>query len=379
MPAMPHLSPCSFARLLRSIFIAAVTAAAALSGAHAGEARPWLVGMQGLQFEDAARRDWGGHGARPISALVWYPAADTAREADWEAGIYTAGRNARGAAMREGEGRLPLILLSHGTGGAAAGLAWLGEALAANGYIVAAPNHHGNTGAEPVPYLQGTLVWWDRPRDLSVLLDRLLAHPQWAGRIDASRIGVAGYSIGGYTALATVGARLSRAQWREFCLIPATAAACRLPPEVSARFPPQEAERLLTQDPRVLQALARMDDDYGDARIRAAFVMAPAAGPALRRDSLARISRPIHLVVGSDDDQAIPRFNAEPIARASTGAVLEILPRVSHYSFLPVCNERGRLAAPPLCTDPPGVDRAALHQAVSRRALEFFNRTLAVH
>ena len=69
--------------------------------------------------------------------------------------------------------------------------------------------HHGNTGYESNARLEAVAVWWDRPRDLSVLIDKLLAGPRFGSRIDPRRIGVAGFSIGGYTALATVGARIS--------------------------------------------------------------------------------------------------------------------------------------------------------------------------
>jgi predicted dienelactone hydrolase len=276
--------------------------------------------------------------------------------------------------MSSSPAKLPLVVLSHGTGGAAMGLAWLGETLAANGYIVAAVNHHGNTGAEPTPPLQGTLVWWDRPQDLSVLIDRLLADPQWGTRIDTSRIGVAGFSIGGYTALASVGARLSRTQWQKFCADAATAPFCKLPPEVSGKFSDEEVEHLLTKDQRVLNALTHMDDDYRDPRIKAAFAIAPVVGGAMRRDSLEMIAVPVQIVVGSDDDQAVPRFNAEPMAKAIPNEKLDILPKVTHYSFLPVCNDRGKNYAKELCIDPAGVNREALHREVAARAVEFFGQ-----
>jgi predicted dienelactone hydrolase len=96
----------------------------------------------------------------------------------------------------------------------------------------------------------------------------------------------------------------------------------------------------------------------------------------MRRDSLEAIAVPVHIVVGSDDDQAIPRFNAEPMAKAIPNAKLDILPKVTHYSFLPVCNDRGKNYVKELCTDPAGVDREALHQQVAARALEFFAQTL---
>jgi predicted dienelactone hydrolase len=332
--------------------------------------------MQSAHFEDAARRNWSDTGARPLDSLIWYPAAAGTQEADWEAAIFKAGRSAKGAVMSSAPAKLPLIVLSHGTGGAAMGLAWLGETLAANGYIVAAVNHHGNTGAEPTPPLQGTLVWWDRPQDLSVLIDRLLADPQWGSRIDASRIGVAGFSIGGYTALASVGARLSRAQWQKFCTDAATAPFCKLPPEVRDKYSEDEAERMLTNDQRVLNAVAHMDDDYRDPRIKAAFAIAPVAGAAMRRASLEAITVPVQIVVGSDDDQAVPRFNAEPMAKAIPNAKLDILPKVTHYSFLPVCNDRGKNYVKELCTDPAGVDREVLHKEVAARALEFFGQAL---
>jgi predicted dienelactone hydrolase len=347
-----------------------------IPNATAAEARPQPVGMQSAHFEDANRRNWSDTGARPLETLIWYPAAAGTQEADWEAAIFKAGRSAKGAVMASSPSKLPLIVLSHGTGGAAMGLAWLGETLAANGYIVAAVNHHGNTGAEPTPLLQGTLVWWDRPQDLAVLIDRALADPQWGLRIDASRIGVAGFSIGGYTALASVGARLSRAQWQNFCTDAATAPFCKLPPEVSSKFSEDEAEHLLTKDQRVLNALSHMDDDYRDPRIKAAFVMAPVMGGAMRRDSLGAIAVPVQILVGADDDQAIPRFNAEPMAKAIPNAKLDILPKVTHYSFLPVCNDRGKTYVNELCTDPVGVDREVLHKDVAARAIEFFGQAL---
>jgi len=57
--------------------------------------------------------------------------------------IFNAGWNARQAPLSAAATKRPLIVLSHGTGGGAAGMAWLAETLASNGYIVAAVNHHG--------------------------------------------------------------------------------------------------------------------------------------------------------------------------------------------------------------------------------------------
>lgn len=175
------------------------------------------VGLSFAAYADAARRSWTGPEDRPLATAVWYPAAPGSRESEWRVGIFNAGWNARKAPLSAATAKRPLIVLSHGTGGGAAGMAWLAEMLASNGYIVAAVNHHGNTAAEPSYQLQGFMLWWDRARDISVLIDKLLADPQFGAHIDSSRIGVAGFSLGGYTSLATVGARLAYEQWKSFC------------------------------------------------------------------------------------------------------------------------------------------------------------------
>lgn len=344
------------------------------AGAQPLPVRAQPVGMSTIHYEDPHRRNWAETGSWPLNAVVWYPAVASARETRWEVSFFNAGLNAREADMAPSPKKMPLILLSHGTGGSAAGLGWLGETLAAQGYIVVDVHHHGNTGAEPNPTLQGTVVWWDRPQDLSVLIDKLIADDRFRSRIDASRIGVAGFSIGGYAALATVGARLNRAQWQKFCAD--EPGACKLPPEISDRFSSEDVERLMTQDPRVLDAFSHMGDSYADPRIKAAFVMAPAMKVAMTTDSLKSIETPVHIVVGEQDDQAIPEYNAKPIAALIPGATLEILPKVTHYTFLPTCNEQGNRDFRMLCTSPSGVDRDSVHQHVARMAVDFFARHL---
>jgi predicted dienelactone hydrolase len=93
------------------------------------------------------------------------------------------------------------------------------------------------------------MLWWDRARDISVLIDKLLADPQLGAHIDSSRIGVAGFSLGGYTSLATVGARLAYEQWKSFCASQPREPTCILPPE--AAFSMADVQRLLDHDQRV--------------------------------------------------------------------------------------------------------------------------------
>lgn len=154
------------------------------------------------------------HREQPVTLHLWYPA-----KADGRAVLI--GQNAlfHGTWAADGAtpavGAHPLVLFSHGSGGNAQRLGWFASALAAEGYIVAAPNHPGTTSQDSDPFR--TPMVWDRTADLSAVLDHLLATPPEGLAIDAARVAVAGFSLGGHTALALGGARLSKAAFIDYC------------------------------------------------------------------------------------------------------------------------------------------------------------------
>lgn len=333
------------------------------------------VGRSFVPFVDEERRAWLGTEGRPLRTTVWYPAVAEARESEWRIGVFRAGRTAPDADMIDSPSQLPLVVMSHGTGGAAAQLSWLAEHLASNGYLVAAVNHHGNTAAEETYLPQGFVLWWERARDLSVVIDKLLADSRFGHRIDVSRIGVAGFSLGGYTVLTTAGARTDRNQWQRYCADEPADPGCNLPPEAS--FSMADIERLLKEDDSIKAAVGRSYESYRDDRVRAAYAIAPVLGPALDAQSLGDISIPVRIVVGDKDDQALPEANALPMEKAIPKAELQLLPGVAHYTFLATCNLKGRFFVRQLCKDPRGVDRHEVHQRIGADALAYFNRTLS--
>ncbi len=122
---------------------------------------------------------------------------------------------------RPAPGRFPLVLLSPGFGQPRAMLTSLAEDLGSRGYVVALVDHtyeaagitfpDGRTLAcaicdqPPAGGLQA--IAESRAKDLSFVIDRLTGrHPAWSGArmIDPRRIGVAGHSIGGDAAAATM-------------------------------------------------------------------------------------------------------------------------------------------------------------------------------
>jgi len=160
------------------------------------------VGLTTRDFIPAELYDWRGAKTHALRATIWYPAEADAREGTQWTGprivpLFSAGNAARDAEPAPGP-RRPLIVLSHGNGGAAFQLAWLGTGLARRGYIVVAVNHPGNNALEDYT-VEGMSLWWLRAVDLSAIIDAMLVDTTFASLIDPARIGAAGHSLGGYT------------------------------------------------------------------------------------------------------------------------------------------------------------------------------------
>jgi len=117
------------------------------------------------------------HRARPIAASIWYPAANpTYRAPVGDRPIFDPTFAFIGPAIAEG--KHPLVLLSHGSGGNADSLGWLTSGLVANGAIVLAVNHPGSTSGNSSPRRSVDLE--ARANDLTAALDMILADPAFA-------------------------------------------------------------------------------------------------------------------------------------------------------------------------------------------------------
>lgn len=101
---------------------------------------------------------------------------------------------------------LPLIVLSHGNGGTPWAYRDLAKHLAQSGYIVALPEHAGNTRNDNS--LEKTASNLEnRPRHVSLTIDAAFADPRVGPHLLKQRVGVIGHSIGAYTALAVAGGK----------------------------------------------------------------------------------------------------------------------------------------------------------------------------
>ena len=97
-------------------------------------------------------------------------------------------------------GTLPVVIFSHGYQGYAENSSFLATHLASHGYVVAAPDHTGDTTFDDPE--RTTEIYAQRPQDLSAVLDALPDELD----VDTTAVTAIGHSFGGYTVFALGGA-----------------------------------------------------------------------------------------------------------------------------------------------------------------------------
>ena len=334
------------------------------------------AGFRSGLVQDASRTDWDGAGPRPISWAAWYPATDNATTAPMRVGgpaepWFDIGAVARDAPLSERPAKCPVVLASHGTGGTAVSLGWLGRRLAEHGIVMLAVNHHGNTAVEPCRP-EGFLCWWERARDLTILLEHVAADGPLAGRLALDHVAAVGFSLGCHTALSLLGAITDMKRFRDWAEVTGgpLARGPREFPDLADQLPQLVATRAPFRASWERRAIS-----YRDPRVKAALLLAPA--PPVRAftdESLAATAVPVSMMVGGADSEAPAQDGAEWLLERLPQALFEQLgPAVGHYVFLPEATEAGRSAAPVFCVDAQGADRRAVHDAAFAAALRLID------
>jgi predicted dienelactone hydrolase len=262
----------------------------------------YAIGARTLQVTDKNRPDIlatkeGGPTLRydrTLTLEVWYPAALAAGQKP--GGDYRAvtrdpaitatlhGQAVRDAAPLMTDGPFPLVIISHGYPGNRYLMSHLGENLASKGFIAVSIDHKESTYDDQKPFAS---TLYNRAFDDLFVLNEMDRQGKpgsgsfLAGRLDVSRTGIVGYSMGGYGAVNVVGGGYSKAS------------------ETIAGAPPN----------RLLADRGAANPNYRktmDPRIKAAIAIAPwgMAGGFWDAEGLKGISTPVLFVAGSADDVA---------------------------------------------------------------------------
>ncbi|OJU01125.1 MAG: hypothetical protein BGN83_07445 [Rhizobium sp. 63-7] len=340
--------------LVISVFTAATTLIDALTPAAAFEA-----GTQWITITPP-------HRSAIESVLITYPA-----KADGDA--YTLGADdlwtgvpARRNATPVAE-KFPLVILSHGSGGNAASLGWLTTELARNGFIVAAPNHLHSTSGDSIPVESFKI--WERPQDISALIDTLLADPDWSRIIDKDRIGGIGFSLGGTSMMLAAGARASLGAFDDYC---------------QAADGKDGGCNWFLRGGVDLSKVDRtaFEGSYRDPRLSALVAVDPGFAMAYQPDSLKAMALPTLMINLGEGDAILPGVRSDALVKQIPGAGYVAIPAATHFTFLGVCNPNGAEVLKrygeeePVCEDGGDVPRVELHKQIFFQAAVFLRKAL---
>lgn len=273
-------------------------------------------------------------------------------------------------------GAKPLVILSHGNGGSNLGHHDLAVYLASHGFVVATLNQLGDyfRDTSKVGHIE---VLAGRPVQVKSAITTLLDDPKWKALIDPSRIGVAGFSAGGYTSLMVAGAKPRFDRFVDFCNhYPQDRDVCGQRKQAEAEAAKQG--KTITQALQDMQGQLGKYGDTADPRVKSVFAMAPLS-LIFDEHGFDNVHIPVFLYYGQNDKVLPPEANAKHIQPLiKTLYAVKEVPHADHWVFLPPCSPDLAKEIPPMCADPAGVDRAKVHEQVNADALAFFRKTLDV-
>jgi predicted dienelactone hydrolase len=337
---------------------AAFTAAFGLAGWTAyAVTRPAYDGNAGITYGEAfapARQ-------RDVDFHIWYPATPGGRQVKVGGnGVFYSTLGGRGAPHAGGQ--YPTIIMSHGAGGNAGQFGWIAAALADAGFVVLLPNHPGTTTGNASA--EAAVRVWERPKDVSAVLDEVTNNAADYPYIDINRIGVLGFSAGGYTAMALSGARVDPAALQSFC---------------------DDGDHGMSDCAFLAHFgidLHEIDvspaaQDLTDPRIKTAVIVDPGIVETMTYESLEGIDIPM-LILNLGQEQDVPMgVYAKPAAALISGASYEAIPDATHFSFLAQCKPRGAAILEnegeldPLCDDAGGRARSDIHSELTGKIVGY--------
>jgi predicted dienelactone hydrolase len=219
-----------------------------------------------------------------------------------------------------------LIILAPGLNTDYTALLYVGNHLSSHGYAVATLNFPYTSadaiqaaidGTAPIP---SPRAWFKQPATVSDLID--VVQRRWGDRLDSTRVGALGQSLGGYTVTALAGAPLDWNHLRRGCQRYAN------PKQVEINL----AKLWQCQDTN--QPIRQLNQS--DRRIKAVIAVNPVINPIFSATSLGLISTPYLMIAGTDDDFA-PPLTEQLLPYTSlkqADRILALVNRGTHLSFL---------------------------------------------
>ncbi|MCO5732765.1 alpha/beta fold hydrolase [Rhizobium sp. SSA_523] len=312
---------------------------------------------------------------KPLSVDVWYPTDAAAPDVlVGDNRIFTGVSAKRDAPVKTGH--YPLILLSHGSGSRAQGMAWIAARLAEKGFIVAGPDHPGTTSGDSTPIATPRI--WERTQDLSNIITWMTGEARWKGSVDAGKIGVLGFSLGGSTALELIGGRADLSAYADYCDRYTMMMDCQW---FAGGFGFVDGKRVASPVVKLREFdKAHFEQSNLDPRVMSAVIVDPGLATAFQADSLKQIKVPTTIInLGSPGGVPVAVYSYK-LSAEIPGAQYHQIPGSNHFSFLPVCKPDAQDVLSesgdpdPICDGKGLRDRAEVHQDAERLIIDAFDR-----
>src|SRR5450830_1524224 len=270
----------------------------------------------------------------PLEVGIWYPSAATPAPVAMRAVTQTVAVDADIAGTK-----LPLIVISHGTSGSYLGHYDTAIALANAGFVVAAVTHTGDNN------------------------------------VDQQKIGMFGFSAGGFTTLVSIGGHPDMTKIAPFCQTHTTDFACQL---IARHRDVLDAATATATTTTAANAAFAIKEGSKDARIKTAVVVAPALGFTFSPDGLHDVTISVQLW-RAEDDVVLPNPSYAEAVRLALPQPPEyhVVANAGHFDFLAPCSEMLAARVPEICRSAPGFDRRRFHATFNQSVVEFFRKNLS--
>lgn len=290
------------------------------------------------------------------SLLIWYPIdADTKvtqSSNPWD--VFSVGID---APLAQKQQKMPVIVISHGWSGHPHELSWLIRELVHVGFFVVGVQHRDIIDGKM------HINHWMRAQDISIVLDHF-SSSSVAISADLDKIGIAGFSLGGTTALWLAGGRTTKLD----SVMPG--------PEYANLDNFKSINELLPDLNKEM-----ISKDWKDPRIKAAFIMAPAWSWIFDKQSLQTITIPTYIIAGANDEVVSTSYNAEFFAKYIPNCFYQEIPgKAGHFIFSTTLSSQKRAIVDPsgklgfLLDDDESVDRPLIQSQVASEAVHFFQK-----
>lgn len=284
-------------------------------------------------------------GSDGAELAIWFPT--TGNPVERRMGIY---QQAVVFGAAPSGARLPLVVISHGSGSSNLAHYDTAIALAKAGFVVVAVTHVGDNWQDHSKATDLVL----RTQTLHSVISYMLDGWAYRAQLDPKRVGAFGYSAGAFTVLAAAGGKPKLERIPSHCERQPAAFECVL-----------LNGRVTKPAPWAGQT---------DRRIKALVVAAPALGYTFDRQGLRTVTLPVQLW-RADADQLLPApFYADAVfAALPKKAEFQAVPGAGHFDFMAPCAPGG--PSLPICQTA-SFNRAAFHDRFNAAVVAFFKARL---